>query len=442
MFKFPENFLWGSATSSYQIEGAYKEDGKGETIWDRFSHTPGATHQFENGDIACDHYHRWGEDLKTMEYLGLKAYRFSVCWARILPEGKGKPNLKGIDFYEKLVDALLAKNIKPTLTLYHWDLPQALEDRGGWLNPDTAEYFNEYASIMFQKLGDRVPLWITHNEPWCTSFLGYVFGYNAPGKKDMKGAIIASHYLLLSHGLAVKTFRESSIKGEIGITLNLSPFYPATESLEDAEAAKLFDGYMNRWFLDPVFYGSYPQDVWNFYEKMGWSFNLNLDELKIIQTPIDFLGVNYYSRGVIEYSKEEPFLAGKYVTTPGEVTSTGWEIYPEGLYDLLVRVYKDYPKPIYITENGAAFEDTLEDGKVKDEKRVYFLKEHFKKAYEAIKSGVDLRGYFVWSLMDNFEWASGYSKRFGIIYVDYPTQKRILKDSALFYKKVIAENGL
>ncbi|MDI6784413.1 MAG: GH1 family beta-glucosidase [bacterium] len=440
---FPNGFLWGTATASYQIEGAYNEDGKGETIWDRFSHTPGATVQFQNGDTACDHYHRWEEDVNLMASLGLNAYRFSIAWARIFPEGKGSiPNSKGIAFYDRLVDVLLAKNILPAITLYHWDLPQALEDRGGWLNPDTSQYFADYAAVMFQKLGDRVKFWITLNEPWVSAFLGYGNAYHAPGKKDAKGALIAAHHLLLGHGLAVRTYRQSGKPGQIGITLNMGPIHSATESAEDKAATKRHDRFINRWFLDPLFKGQYPQDIWDWYTQKRWMFPINPEDMQVISSPIDFLGVNYYTRGVIAAEPNDPFLGTKNIPGIGDRTEMDWEIYPAGLYELLTRLNKEYPKLLYITENGAAFDDKLKDGKVNDKKRVEYLKAHFKQAYKAIQDGVDLRGYFVWSLLDNFEWAYGFSKRFGIVYTDYPTQKRILKDSALFYKQVVVDNGL
>jgi beta-glucosidase len=440
---FPKGFLWGTATASYQIEGAHNEDGKGETIWDRFTHTPGATYQFQNGDIACDHYHRWEEDVNLMASLGLNAYRFSISWARIFPEGKGSiPNAKGLAFYNRLVDALLAKNIMPAVTLYHWDLPQVLEDRGGWLNPDTSQYFADYAKVMFQNLGDRVNMWITLNEPWVSAFLGYGNAYHAPGKKDAKGAIIAAHNFLLGHGLAVCAYRDAGLQGQIGITLNLGPFHPATEKAEDKIATKRNDGFINRWFLDAVLKGQYPQDIWDWYHQKGWTFPINPEDMQIINSPIDFLGVNYYTRGVIAAEPNDPFLGARSLPGIGERTEMDWEIYPAGLYELLTRLQKEYAKPLYITENGAAFDDKLKDGKVNDKKRVEYLKAHFKQAYKAIQDGVDLRGYFVWSLMDNFEWAYGTSKRFGIVYTDYPTQKRIIKDSGFFYKQIIADNGL
>lgn len=439
---FPEGFLWGTATASYQIEGGVYEDGRGETIWDRFSHTPGAVYQFQNGDTACDHYHRWKEDVEIMKLIGLNSYRFSIAWSRIFPEGKGSLNIKGLIFYRNLIDTLLSENIKPTITLYHWDLPQALEDKGGWLNRDTAKYFAEYVGFLFNTFRERDILWITLNEPWVSAFLGYGFGVHAPGKKDMKGAFISAHNLLLAHGLAVQAFYESGAKGKIGITLNLSPIYPASDKSEDKEAVKRQDAYTNRWFLDPVFYGKYPEDLWEKLIKFRWAFDYLQDDLKIISLPVDFLGVNYYTRTIVQNEPTDPFLGVKRIPGPNEKTEMDWEVYPQGLYDLLVRLAKEYIKTIYITENGAAFNDIVEDGRIRDEKRINYLKEHIKQAYRAIKDGVDLKGYYIWTLIDNFEWAFGYSKRFGIVYVDYDTQKRILKDSAYFYKKVIEENGL
>ena len=438
---FPKDFLWGAATASYQIEGAWNEDGKGESIWDRFAHTPGTIYENQNGDIACDHYHRYEEDVELMAKIGLKAYRFSISWPRIFPEGRGKLNPKGVYFYEKLIDKLLEKNIKPAITLYHWDLPQALEDKGGWLNRDTAKYFSEYANFMFYKLGDVVPIWITLNEPFVSAFLGYAWGWHAPGKKDMKGAFVAGHNLLLAHGLAVQAYRDGGYKGNIGITINVATVYPETNSEEDLKAAEKQDAFGNRWFIDPIFKRKYPEIIWKILEENNWSFDFPASDFDIISSPIDFMGINYYTRNIVAYDKSS-HLGVRRVEGPNEHTDMGWEVYPDGLYDILIQLYRDYKIPIYITENGAAYNDTLEDGRVKDINRINYLKEHIKRAYFAIRDGVDLRGYFVWSLMDNFEWAHGYSKRFGIIYVDYSTQKRILKDSAYFYKKIIEENGI
>ncbi|ACI19973.1 GH1 family beta-glucosidase [Dictyoglomus thermophilum] len=438
---FPKEFLWGAATASYQIEGAWNEDGKGESIWDRFAHTPGTIYENQNGDIACDHYHRYEEDVELMAEIGLKAYRFSISWPRIFPEGRGKLNPKGVYFYEKLIDKLLEKNIKPAITLYHWDLPQALEDKGGWLNRDTAKYFSEYANFMFYKFGDVVPIWITLNEPFVSAFLGYAWGWHAPGKKDMKGAFVAGHNMLLAHGLAVQAYRDGGYKGNIGITINVATVYPETNSEEDLKAAEKQDAFGNRWFIDPIFKRKYPEIIWRILEENNWSFVFPASDFDIISSPIDFMGINYYTRNIVAYDKNS-HLGVKRVEGPNEHTDMGWEVYPDGLYDILIQLYRDYKIPIYITENGAAYNDTVEDGRIRDINRINYLKEHIKRAYFAIRDGVDLRGYFVWSLMDNFEWAHGYSKRFGIIYVDYNTQKRILKDSAYFYKKIIEENGV
>ncbi|MEN3012432.1 MAG: GH1 family beta-glucosidase [Dictyoglomus thermophilum] len=438
---FPKEFLWGAAIASYQIEGAWNEDGKGESIWDRFAHTPGTIYENQNGDIACDHYHRYEEDVELMAEIGLKAYRFSISWPRIFPEGRGKLNPKGVYFYEKLIDKLLEKNIKPAITLYHWDLPQALEDKGGWLNRDTAKYFSEYANFMFYKFGDVVPIWITLNEPFVSAFLGYAWGWHAPGKKDMKGAFVAGHNMLLAHGLAVQAYRDGGYKGNIGITINVATVYPETNSEEDLKAAEKQDAFGNRWFIDPIFKRKYPEIIWKILEENNWSFDFPISDFDIISSPIDFMGINYYTRNIVAYDKNS-HLGVKRVEGPNEHTDMGWEVYPDGLYDILIQLYRDYKIPIYITENGAAYNDTVEDGRIRDINRINYLKEHIKRTYFAIRDGVDLRGYFVWSLMDNFEWAHGYSKRFGIIYVDYNTQKRILKDSAYFYKKIIEENGV
>jgi beta-glucosidase len=440
LIKFPKDFVWGVATSSYQIEGAVNEDGRTPSIWDTFSKTEGKTYQGHTGDVACDHYHRYKEDVEIMKEIGVKAYRFSIAWPRIFPE-EGKYNSKGIDFYKRLVDELLKKDIMPVVTIYHWDLPQwAYEKGGGWLNRDSVKWFAEYATKLYEELGDVIPLWITHNEPWCASILSYGIGEHAPGHKDYREALIAAHHILLSHGEAVKAFREMNIKGsKVGITLNLTPVYPASEKEEDKLAAQYADGFSNRWFLDPIFKGNYPQDMMELYSKIIGEFDfIKEGDLETISVPIDFLGVNYYTRSIVKYD-EESMLKAENVPGPGKRTEMGWEISPESLYDLLKRLDREYTKlSIYITENGAAFKDEVtEDGRVHDDERIEYIKEHLKAAAKFIEEGGNLKGYFVWSLMDNFEWAHGYSKRFGIVYVDYKTQKRILKDSALWYKGVI-----
>nr|ADD25173.1 beta-glucosidase [Thermoanaerobacter ethanolicus] len=443
--KFPKDFLWGTATSSYQIEGAVNEDGRTPSIWDTFSKTEGKTYNGHTGDVACDHYHRYKEDVEILKEIGVKAYRFSIAWPRIFPE-EGKYNSKGMDFYKRLVDELLKKDIMPTATIYHWDLPQWAYDKGGgWLNRDSVKWYVEYATKLFEELGDVIPLWITHNEPWCASILSYGIGEHAPGHKNYREALIAAHHILLSHGEAVKAFREMNIKGsKIGITLNLTPAYPASEKEEDKLAAQYADGFANRWFLDPIFKGNYPEDMMELYSKIIGEFDfIKEGDLKTISVPIDFLGVNYYTRSIVKYN-EDSMLKAENVPGPGKRTEMGWEISPESLYDLLKRLDREYTKlPMYITENGAAFKDEVtEDGRVHDDERIEYIKEHLKAAAKFIGERGNLKGYFVWSLMDNFEWAHGYSKRFGIVYVDYETQKRILKDSALWYKEVIQKNSM
>ncbi|MGE5575882.1 MAG: GH1 family beta-glucosidase [Syntrophothermus sp.] len=437
--KFPGDFIWGVATAAYQIEGAVYADGRGESIWDRFSHTPGKVWNNENGDVACDHYHRFAEDIRLMASLGIKSYRFSFAWPRIFPEGTGPLNMKGMDFYRRLIEQLLLNGIQPAATLYHWDLPQALQEKGGWLNRDTAYRFAEYAAALYKEFGNEIPLWITHNEPWCAAFLGYATGDHAPGLKDKPGAVKASHHLLLSHGLAVQAFRAAApVSAKVGIVLNLAPVYAASKSEADQAAARRLDGFRNRWFLDPLYKGEYPADMVALYSMWAPLDYIRPGDLGIIATPTDFLGVNYYTRSV---AKDDPSDAGLQIggvppTAP--LTDMGWEITPECLTDLLVRIKEDYGDiPIYITENGAAFPDQVDDSG-----RIAFLQGHFRSAWKALERGVSLKGFYVWSFLDNFEWAFGYSKRFGIVYVDYATQRRIPKKSALWYRDVIARNGL
>lgn len=443
---FPEDFLWGSATSSYQIEGAHDADGKGESIWDRFSHTPGKVYNNDHGDIACDHYHRFREDIALMKEIGLDSYRFSISWPRIMPEGKGRVNQKGMDFYKRLVEELLKNDIQPAVTLYHWDLPQSLQDKGGWLNRDIVNYFAEYSRVVFEALGDRIPLWITHNEPWVVSFLGYGSGEHAPGIKDNAKAIQAAHHLLVSHGLTVKRYRSLGLDGDIGITLNLTKAYPATDSVQDRKAAERMEAFINDWFLSPIFKGKYPDVLVPLYEKEFGKPEMKEGDLELIKQEIDFLGINYYTRSLIKDAPEGDFLKISAVKNEGsEYTEMDWEVYPKGLYDLLVHLNDNYTdKPLYITENGSSYPDKLDkEGKVHDESRINYLRQHFISARKAIERGVPLKGYYVWSLMDNFEWAHGYSKRFGLIYVDYDNQqKRILKDSAYWYQQVIKNNGI
>ncbi len=445
-YLFPSDFQWGAATASYQIEGSIEADGKGESIWDRFTHTPGQIWNNETGDLACDHYRRYREDVKMMADLGLNTYRFSISWPRIFPNGKGILNEKGLDFYRRLIDELHKHKIKPAVTLYHWDLPQPLQDQGGWNNRDTAYYFADYAAAVFESLDLPVELWITLNEPWVVAYLGHAFGIHAPGISDFSTALQVGHHLLLAHGLAVRVFREAD-RGEepIGITLNLAPVQPNTDSPEDIEAAKRSDGFMNRWFLDPLFRGYYPPEMVEIFSRRLKLPDQEEGDAAIISQPVDFLGINNYTRVLVESSGSQDDFMGNPVNPPDqEYTEMGWEVYPEGLYQLLTRVHHDYgPLPLYVTENGAAFPDQLTTaGEVEDPRRINYLQSYLQAAWRAIEAGVPLKGYYVWTLMDNFEWAFGYSKRFGLIYIDYQTQKRYLKKSAHWYKEVIARNGL
>ena len=447
-YHFPSNFTWGVATSSFQIEGATQVDGRGPSIWDTFCAQEGKIADQSNGDIACDHYHRWEQDLDLIKYLSVSAYRFSIAWPRILPKGYGEIEARGLDFYDRLVDGLLARGIDPWVTLYHWDLPQALQDQGGWVSRDIVDHFVNYTQVVCERLGDRVAGWITHNEPWCASVLGHLNGEHAPGLKDNYAHLASSHHILLSHGRAVPVIREIVGDKPVGITLNLVPSVPASESQADAEANQRFDGFFNRWYLDPLVGRGYPQDMLHHYREENyitdWSF-IHDGDLEEIAQHNDFLGINYYSRGIIRSDKvsEEENLPVE-IKAIGEPTDMGWEVYPEGICDLLTRVARDYPfKSIYITENGAAYgTGPDQNGVVADHRRQSYLQEHLKACHHAIQQGVPLDGYFAWSLMDNFEWAFGYEKRFGIVYVNYETQERILKQSALWYRDLSRTGAL
>jgi len=446
--RFPEGFLWGVATSAHQIEGAFHEGGRGESIWDRFAATPGNITDGSDASIACDHYHRWREDIDLMRLLGVGAYRFSVAWPRIVPDGTGAVNEAGLDFYDALVDALLENGIQPFVTLYHWDLPQTLQDRGGWGIRDTAEAFARYAAEVTRRLGDRVKSWITHNEPWCIAILGHEQGEHAPGHRDPAEALRVSHHVLLSHGWAAAAIRENAPDAEVGIVLNLVPVVPLRADASDREASRSFDGEFNRWYLDPLFRGRYPADAVEDRIRRGHLDGAELPfaiegDLDAISTPLDFLGINYYSRVVIKAgARGEPVSVG--MVPKEELTDMGWEVYPQGLHELLLRIDREYgPKKIYITENGAAFPDDVEiGGRIRDARRIDFLRGHVTAAHRAIADGVPLMGYFVWSLLDNFEWAHGYTKRFGLYRVDYPTQRRIARDSSFWYHDVVARNAV
>ena len=433
-------FVWGAATAAFQIEGATTLDGRGESIWDRFAAGGGNVADGDTGEPACDHYHRWPEDLDLMRSLGLQGYRFSISWPRIQPDGRGEPNRKGLDFYRRLVEGLRERGIAPLATLYHWDLPQALEDEGGWASRDTVARFAEYAGIVFDELGDAVSDWITHNEPWVTSFLGYAYGTKAPGLRDWPAALRAAHHALLSHGAAVQAFRARGVDGRIGITLDLTAVQPASSSAADRAAAERLDGHHNRWFLDAVLRGSYPADMLAWYEERCGPLDAVRDgDLALIAQPIDFLGVNFY-RPNVAAAAQDGVLALRDVDLDAEHTAMGWPVVPEALTDLLVRIRRDYGEiPLLITENGAAYDDVWDgDGTVDDVRRVAYLRGHIDAVDRAREEGVDVRGYYVWSLLDNFEWEHGYGKRFGIVFVDFPTQRRVPKRSALWYRDLIA----
>jgi beta-glucosidase len=461
--RFPTGFLWGSATAAYQIEGAVREDGRTPSIWDTFSHTPGKVANGDTGDIAVDHYHRWRDDVRLMADLGLTAYRFSVAWPRVQPTGRGPAVQRGLDFYRGLVDELLAHGIKPMATLYHWDLPQELESAGGWPERDTAYRFAEYAGIVGEALGDRVENWVTLNEPWCSAFLGYASGVHAPGRTDPAAALRAAHHLNLGHGLATSALRATlPARAQIGISLNPSVVRALTDAPADLDAKRRIDALANRVFTGPLLKGAYPEDlIADTARVTNWSFVQDGDT-DIIHQPLDFLGMNYYTPAVVSGPRDDldgPRLDGHGASdhspwpgaddvvfhhAPGEVTAMNWPVDPTGLTDLLLDYTAQAPGvPLYVTENGAAYEDSVDaEGRVHDPDRVRYLHAHLGAIHEAIARGADVRGYFLWSLLDNFEWAYGYGKRFGAVYVDYETQTRIPKTSATWYSQVARAGGL
>ena len=438
---FPDGFLWGAATSAYQIEGSPLADGAGPSIWQRFAHTPGMMANGDTGDIACDHYNRMESDVALMKKIGLKAYRFSIAWARVMPQGKGAVNQKGLDFYARLVDTLISNGIEPLATLYHWDLPAALDDRGGWLNPDIASWFADYATVMYKRLDGGVKKWATLNEPWVVTDGGYLHGALAPGHRSKFEAPIASHHLLRSHGAAVKAYRAVG-KNEIGIVVNLEPKYPASPSADDAAAVNRADAYMNRQYLDPVFLGQYPDELKEVFGE-AWP-QWPQEDFDLIKQPIDYIGVNYYTRSVTKHNEHNYPLKVSPVRQQATYTETGWEVFPQGLTDTLTWIRDRYKNPpVYITENGSAFYDppVAENGAIDDPLRLSYQKKHLRAVSDAIAQGCDIRGYMAWSFMDNLEWSLGFSKRFGIVHVDFATQMRTIKASGHHYSKVIATNG-
>ena len=439
ILSFPQGFLWGAATAAHQIEGAWDADGKGESIWDRFNHTPGKIQDGDTGDVTCDHYHRYQEDVALMRQLGLAAYRFSISWPRVLPAGRGAVNPAGLGFYDRLVDELLEANIRPFVTLYHWDLPQALQDLGGWPHRDTCGYLADYAALMVRHLGDRVRDWVTLNEPYVSAFIGYREGRHAPGVRDDKLALQAAHHLLVAHGLAAQAIRAtapSPLQTQVGIVLDMFPTETDTDLDEDRAMVKQAWERGTGWLLDPLTRVCYPPEALQAYG--ADAPDIRPGDMALIAQRLDFLGVNHYSRNLVRNGQLVQPVPG------AEYTQMGWEVHPAAFRRLLVRLKRDYTlPPLYITENGAAFPDEVSpDGGVHDVRRVSYLREYFTQARLAMEDGVDLRGYFVWSLLDNFEWSFGYSKRFGLIYVDYVTQRRTIKDSGKWYAEVIARNGV
>ncbi len=445
---FPQDFVFGVATSAQQIEGAWDEDGRGESIWDRFASISGNIADGSLPHTACDHYHRWKEDLDLMRWLGVAAYRFSTGWSRVMPAGRGDPNPMGLDFYDRLVDALMDAGIEPHLTLNHWDMPQALQDRGGWPARETCDAFAEYAAAVAGRLGDRVRHWTTHNEPWCVASLGYAEGKHAPGHCDPEVGLWAAHHLMLSHGMAVETIRACAPGARVGIVMNLSPPIPASPSEADRDAARQFDGFFNRWYLDPLFRGRYPRDAiedrvrWGHLPSRDLPF-VRANDMDRIRARMDFLGINYYS-GTMLAAAADGLPRAVPMAPREELTEMGWAVHPAGLAEILARVTREYsPLPLYISENGAAFVDPPpHHGRVADPRRVAYLRAHLAAAHRALAGGIPLRGYFAWSLMDNFEWADGYTRRFGLFGVDFATGKRIPKESAFWYRETIATRSV
>jgi beta-glucosidase len=439
MIQFPKELKWGAATASYQVEGAAFEDGRGLSIWDTFSHTPGNVLNGDHGDIACDSYHRYEEDIQLMKELGVDVYRFSIAWPRIFPKGKGQINPKGLQYYHSLVDQLIENGIEPMCTLYHWDLPQTLEDEGGWDNRDIIDAFVDYAEVMFTEFSGKIKQWVTINEPWCASFLSNYLGVHAPGNKDLQLATTIAHHLLVAHGRAVKKFRELKVDGQIGYAPNVTWLEPFSNKQEDVDACKRGTGWFIEWFLSPVFKGEYPEFMVTWFKHKGVEVRIEAGDMETIQQPIDFLGINYYTGNVARYKQNEGLFDVEDIDMGYERTDIDWFVYPEGFYNALTYITELYGQvPIYITENGSCYNDEPENGRVKDQGRIDYLKKHLTSLSRSIDNGVNIKGYLTWSLLDNFEWAEGYSKRFGIVHVNFQTLERTKKDSFYWFKKAIA----
>ncbi|WP_096187134.1 GH1 family beta-glucosidase [Evansella halocellulosilytica] len=443
IIQFPENIKWGAATASYQIEGAANKDGRGLSIWDTFAKTPGKVLNGDHGDVACDSYHRYEEDIALMKELGIDMYRLSIAWPRIFPKGKGSVNQLGLDYYHRVIDCLIANGIEPMVTLYHWDLPQALQDEGGWDNRETIDAFVHYAETVFQAFNGKVKHWITLNEPWCSSFLSNFIGAHAPGNQDLQLAVNVAHHLMIAHGKTVKKFRELDIDGEIGYAPNVEWNEAYSNKEEDIKACKRASAWFIEWFFDPVFKGEYPSILVDWFKKKGVQVNIEDGDMEAIHSPIDFLGINYYTGSVSRYKEGEGLFDHERVDKGYDQTDIGWNIYPEGFYHVLVYIKEKYGDiPIYITENGSCYNDEPVDGKVNDTGRIDYLKQHLISLHRSIESGVNIKGYLTWSLLDNFEWAEGYSKRFGIVHVNYRTLERTKKESFYWYQKFLETNWI
>lgn len=442
MIQFPKDFKWGAATAAYQIEGAANKDGRGPSIWDTFSKTIGKVYNGDNGDVACDSYHRYEEDVEIIHELGLDVYRFSVAWTRIFPSGTGEVNQQGVEYYHKLVDSLIAKGIEPMCTLYHWDLPQALQDDGGWNNRATISAFVEYASFMFKEFNGKIKKWITINEPWCASFLSNYIGEHAPGNQNLQLAVDIAHHLMVAHGKTVQRFRESQAEGEIGYAPNVTWYEPFSRKQNDIDACNRTNAWNLDWFFDPVFKGAYPSYMLEWFEKKGATPTIQEGDMGAISHPIDFLGINYYTGNVARYKENEGLFDIENIDMGYDKTDIDWFIYPEGFYQVLVKIKDSYGDiPIYITENGACYNDEPENGRIKDKKRIDYLKRHLAALKRSMDSGVNIKGYLTWSLLDNFEWAHGYSMRFGIVHVNFQTLARTKKDSYYWFKETIQNDG-
>lgn len=441
IIQFPKDMKWGVATASYQIEGATSEGGRGPSIWDTFAKTPGKVVNGDNGDIACDSYHRYDEDVELMKELGVDTYRFSVAWPRIFPNGVGEVNQEGLDYYHRLIDKLLENGIEPMCTLYHWDLPQALQDKGGWANRETIDAFVQYSELMYKEFSGKIKKWITLNEPWCISFLSNFIGVHAPGNRDLQLATQISHHLLVAHGKSVIKFRELGIDGEIGFAPNTTWLEPYSTRQEDIDACNREIGWYIEWFMDPVFKGTYPDFMVEWFKKKGVELQIEEGDMDTIQQPIDFLGINYYTGHIARYKENEGLLDWELVEMNYNRTDIGWPIYPDGFYNVLTRIKDNYGDvPIYITENGSCYNDEPENDVVQDDGRISYFEQHLTALHRAMESGVNIKGYIIWSLLDNFEWAEGYTMRFGIVHVNYRTLKRTPKESYYWLKQTITNN--